>query len=165
MLGLLVGKVKRGLTEVQEYLRRRTQRELLAQHLETKDDAFSAEEINGELPSVGRATIYRTLELLVQAGLARRIRLGKEHSYYEHILGREAHEHMICMGCDRIIEWLDPELTQIVFKNCSEQNFSPIRHSLRHRGCCATLSISPSAQLGWSTRLRRARRYERSSSR
>ena len=54
--------------------------------------------------SVSRATIYQTLELLVQAGLARRIRLGKDHSYFEHILGREAHEHMICLGCDRIIE-------------------------------------------------------------
>ena len=72
----------------------------------------------------------------MQAGLARRIRLGKDHSYYEHILGREAHEHMICLGCDRIIEWLDPELTQIVFKNCSEQNFSPTRHSLQVFGYC-----------------------------
>ncbi len=85
---------------------------------------------------VSRATIYRTLDLLVQAGLARRIRLGKDHSYYEHILGREAHEHMICLGCDRIIEWLDPELTQIVFKNCDDQDFSPTRHSLQVFGYC-----------------------------
>lgn len=85
---------------------------------------------------VSRATIYRTLDLLVQAGLARRIRLGKDHAYYEHILGREAHEHMICLGCDRIIEWLDPELTRLVFRNCQEQSFAPARHSLQVFGYC-----------------------------
>ena len=85
---------------------------------------------------VSRATIYRTLDLLVNAGLARRIRLGKDHAYYEHILGREAHEHMICLGCDRIIEWLDPELTALVFRNCDDQSFSPARHSLQVFGYC-----------------------------
>jgi len=94
---------------------------------------------------VSRATIYRTLDLLVQAGLARRIRLGKDHSYYEHILGREAHEHMVCLGCDRIIEWLDPELSQLVFRNCDEQSFAPARHSLQVFGYCRECSDSSEA--------------------
>jgi Fur family ferric uptake transcriptional regulator len=94
---------------------------------------------------VSRATIYRTLELLVQAGLARRIRLGKDHSYYEHILGREAHEHMVCLGCDRIIEWVDPELIRLVFRNCEEQEFSPARHSLQVFGYCRDCSGSREA--------------------
>ncbi len=94
---------------------------------------------------VSRATIYRTLDLLVQAGLARRISLGKDHSYYEHILGREAHEHMICLGCDRIIEWLDPELTTLVFRNCEEQSFSPARHSLQVFGYCEECSKTSEA--------------------
>ena len=95
---------------------------------------------------VSRATIYRTLDLLVQAGLARRIRLGKDHAYYEHILGREAHEHMICLGCDRIIEWLDPQLTSIVFRNCAAQNFSPARHSLQVFGYCEDCASSREAE-------------------
>ena len=41
------------------------QRVLLARYLESKDDAFSAEEINADLPSVGRAPVYRTLKLLL----------------------------------------------------------------------------------------------------
>jgi len=101
---------------------------------------------------VSRATIYRTLDLLVQAGLARRIRLGKDHSYYEHILGREAHEHMICLGCDRIIEWVDPELTRLVFRNCAELSFSPARHSLQVFGycqdCAETSEAHKALQLG-----------------
>ena len=94
---------------------------------------------------VSRATIYRTLDLLVQAGLARRISLGKDHSYYEHILGREAHEHMICLGCDRIIEWLDEDLTRVVFRNCAEQRFSPARHSLQVFGYCQDCSETSEA--------------------
>ena len=101
---------------------------------------------------VSRATIYRTLDLLVQAGLARRIRLGKDHSYYEHILGREAHEHMICLGCDRIIEWIDPQLTELVFRNCEEQSFAPARHSLQVFGycqdCAGTREAEEALQLG-----------------
>jgi Fur family ferric uptake transcriptional regulator len=95
---------------------------------------------------VSRATIYRTLDLLVQAGLARRIRLGKDHAYYEHILGREAHEHMICLGCDRIIEWLDPELTSLVFRNCAAQDFSPARHSLQVFGYCEDCATTREAE-------------------
>jgi len=95
---------------------------------------------------VSRATIYRTLDLLVQAGLARRIRLGKDHAYYEHILGREGHEHMICLGCDRIIEWIDPELTSLVFRNCAELEFSPARHSLQVFGYCQDCAGSSEAE-------------------
>jgi len=72
--------------------------------------------------------------------------LGKDHAYYEHILGREAHEHMICMGCDRIIEWLDPELTSLVFRNCAEQEFSPARHSLQVFGYCQDCAGSSEAE-------------------
>ena len=43
---------------------------------------------------------------------------------------------MICLGCDRIIEWLDPELTRLVFRNCDEQSFAPARHSLQVFGYC-----------------------------
>lgn len=85
---------------------------------------------------VSRATIYRTLDLLVQAGLARRVSLGKDHAYYEHILGREQHEHMICLGCDRVIEWLDPDLQELLVRNCEKHSFAPARHSLQVFGYC-----------------------------
>lgn len=85
---------------------------------------------------VSRATVYRTLDLLVQAGLARRVSLGKDHAYYEHILGREAHEHMICLGCDRVIEWVDLELRDLLARNCRERSFRPARHSLQIFGYC-----------------------------
>lgn len=106
---------------------------------------------------VSRATIYRTLDLLVQAGLARRVSLGQDHAYYEHILGREAHEHMVCMGCDRIIEWLDPELQRLLARNCEAHGFSPARHSLQVYGYCEDCADSREArealELGEDSRL------------
>ncbi len=113
------------------------------EHIEADELLFHLRRSNVR---VSRATIYRTLELLVQAGLARRIRLGKDHAYYEHILGREAHEHMICLGCDRIIEWLDPELTSLVFRNCAAQDFSPARHSLQVFGYCEDCATTSEAE-------------------
>ena len=95
---------------------------------------------------VSRATVYRTLDLLVQAGLARRVRLGKDRYHYEHILGREKHEHMICVNCERVIEWYDPELSRILVKNFNDQGFSPTRLSLQVFGYCLECVSSRAAR-------------------
>lgn len=86
---------------------------------------------------VSRATIYRTLDLLVQAGLARKVRLGTDRYYYEHILGRRQHEHMICMQCGKVIEWFDPEIPRVVDKNLRQHGFVAARYSLQVFGQCS----------------------------
>lgn len=86
---------------------------------------------------VSRATIYRTLDLLVQAGIARKVRLGTDHYYFEHILGRGQHEHMICLECDRVIEWYDPELEALIRDNLERHRFTPRRYSVQVFGVCA----------------------------
>lgn len=96
--------------------------------------------------SVSRATIYRTLDLLVQAGLARRIRLGADHYYYERVLGRRQHEHMVCLGCDRIIEWYDPELQRLLAENVRRRDFVPTRHSIQVFGFCEDCADDPDAR-------------------
>lgn len=113
------------------------------EHIDADELLFSLRR-NGV--GVSRATIYRTLDLMVQAGLARRITFGKDHAYYEHILGREAHEHMVCLGCDRIIEWLDPDLLDVVRRNCQEHEFAPARHSLQVFGYCKDCAGTREAQ-------------------
>ncbi len=86
--------------------------------------------------AVSRATIYRTLELLVQAGLARKVRLGTDHYYYEHILGTRQHEHMICVDCGRIIEWFDRQLDELLEKNLQRQHFVATRYTVQVFGYC-----------------------------
>ena len=87
--------------------------------------------------AVSRATIYRTLELLVQAGLARKVRLGTDHYYYEHILGARQHEHMICVDCGKIIEWFDRQLDELLEKNLQRQQFVATRYTVQVFGYCS----------------------------
>lgn len=117
------------------------EREQILQEFFAVDHHFEAEEFLERLRSQGgrvsRATIYRTLDLLVQAGLARKVRLGTDHYYFEHILGRRQHEHMICLGCERVIEWYDDELEAVLRRNLEEHDFAASRYNVQVFGYCA----------------------------
>src|SRR3972149_6658228 len=86
---------------------------------------------------VSRATIYRTLDLLVQCGLARKSRLGREHYVYERVTPGKRHDHMVCTGCGRIIEFYDSDLDERQRQVCLEHNFRPSFYSLQIQGLCA----------------------------
>jgi Fur family ferric uptake transcriptional regulator len=85
---------------------------------------------------VSRATIYRTLDLLVQCGLARKSRLGREHYVYERVTPGKRHDHMVCTGCGRIIEFYDTDLDERQRQVCLEHNFRPSFYSLQIQGLC-----------------------------
>jgi Fur family ferric uptake transcriptional regulator len=85
---------------------------------------------------VSRATIYRTLDLLVQCGLARKSRLGREHYVYEKVTPGKRHDHMVCTGCGRIIEFYDADLDERQRQVCLEHNFRPSFYSLQIQGLC-----------------------------
>ena len=85
---------------------------------------------------VSRATIYRTLDLLVQCGLARKSRLGREHYVYEKVTPGKRHDHMVCTGCGQIIEFYDADLDERQRQVCLEHNFRPSFYSLQIQGLC-----------------------------
>ncbi len=85
---------------------------------------------------VSRATIYRTLDLLVQCGLARRSRLGREHYVYEKVTPGKRHDHMVCTGCGKIIEFYDADLDERQRQVCLEHTFRPTFYSLQIQGLC-----------------------------
>lgn len=86
---------------------------------------------------VSRATIYRTLDLLVQCGLARKSRLGREHYVYERVTPGKRHDHMVCTGCGTIIEFYDAGLDERQQEVCLEHGFRPAFYSLQIQGLCA----------------------------
>lgn len=106
-------------------------------HLEAEELLSKAQAAGSR---VSRATIYRTLDLFVQAGLARKVRLGAEHYYFEHVLGRRQHEHMICLGCDKVIEWYDPKLAALLRDNLERHGFTAARSSVQIFGYCSDCS-------------------------
>ncbi len=81
--------------------------------LEDKSDGFSAEEISVELPGVGRATVYRTIKLLLEAGVICKLVLPDGGSKYS--LARvEHHHHTLCIRCGTVGEFRDTMIERLV---------------------------------------------------
>src|SRR5881392_3575742 len=79
-------------------------REIFATHYHFEADELLFK-MKGKGLKISRATIYRTLELLVKSGMVRRVHLGEEHYHYEHVLGDSHHDHLICTTCGTVIEF------------------------------------------------------------
>src|SRR6516164_4968856 len=93
---------------------------------------FDAEQLIDDLKrdgfSVSRATVYRTLNKLVDAGLLRRLELGPR-MYYEHDYGYPQHEHMVCQKCGKVIEFQTPAIETAIREVCQEHNFHTSGHT------------------------------------
>ena len=79
--------------------------------------------------TVGHATIYRTLKLLVEAGLAVPNRIGQDLTRYEPEMG-EHHDHMMCRRCGLIIEFEDEEIEKLQVKIAQNLGFNLFDHSM-----------------------------------
>ena len=63
---------------------------------------MTAEEILASLESIGMATVYRALDHLTEAGMIRRLSLGKKSAVYEYV--RDSHVHFVCSGCGQVYD-------------------------------------------------------------
>lgn len=84
---------------------------------------------------VGYSTIYRTLKLLVDAGLAREIQIGDE-LHFEHKLGHKHHDHFLCQKCGKAIEFSSPKIERMQDNLANKFGFLPQKHSLIIYGIC-----------------------------
>jgi Fur family ferric uptake transcriptional regulator len=89
-------------------------------------------------PRVGYTTIYRTMKLLSDAGLAREVDLGDGMTRYEHLYNHKHHDHMICTRCGRSIEFLNPEIEKIQDQASRKLGFKVTEHRLQIYGLCRT---------------------------
>jgi Fur family ferric uptake transcriptional regulator len=101
---------------------------------------FTAETLFGWLkdaPSrVSRATVYRTLSLLVEGGFLESLDTGQGELRYEHVLGHRHHDHMVCLACGRIDEFVDPRIEALQEEACRDRGFEMVSHNLRLFGYC-----------------------------
>jgi Fur family ferric uptake transcriptional regulator len=86
---------------------------------------------------VSRATLYRTLARLVDAGLVHRIEMNQGQARYEMMVGRHHHDHMICLDCGRIIEFESREIERLQDEICRRKGFKMTGHMHQIRGRCA----------------------------
>lgn len=85
---------------------------------------------------VSRATVYRTLAKLVDAGLLRRLELGPK-MHYEHDYGYPKHDHLQCAQCGQMIEFQDPAIEAAIRQVCRQHHFQASGHTFVIRGTCA----------------------------
>jgi len=103
------------------------------EHLEVDDIVQALRKRNKR---VSRATVYRTVRLLEECGLIRRVELGHDHSYYEHVHGRLHHEHIFCEKCGKVVEFIDPVLEERICKVAEDKSFKLTDHNVQIFGVC-----------------------------
>lgn len=122
-------------------LRRTEQRELILDIFLSTEDHLSSEDlyslVHRKDPTVGHTTVYRTLKLLTEAGLAREVRFGDNKTYYEHHYNHDHHDHMICTECGKVIEFFSADIESLQDEMADKFNFKPTHHSLRMWGVCS----------------------------
>jgi Fur family ferric uptake transcriptional regulator len=115
--------------------RRTVMEEAFAEH-----EHFEADELLRRMREkklrVSKATLYRTLALLVQAGLLRQEVFGERHSHYEHIYGHRHHDHLLCLGCGKIEEFRNDDIERLQNQICNKYAFTPTDHQLEIHGYC-----------------------------
>jgi len=85
---------------------------------------------------VSRATLYNTIELLLECQLVRKHQFGKSHAQFEKSYSNKQHDHLICINCDNVIEFCDPRIQGIMNSIEENLNFKISKHALNLYGIC-----------------------------
>ncbi len=116
------------------------QRSLIVRTALSTHEHFTAEQLldlcRAQDPKVSRATVYRTLSVLEEAGFVEGLDTGDGSRRFEHVLNHEHHDHMVCLHCGAIFEFRDEELERRQEAAARRIGFRIERHSLRIYGSC-----------------------------
>ena len=88
-------------------------------------------------PSVGFATVYRTLRLLCESGLCRELHFDDGTTRYEHLFGHDHHDHLICTRCGAFVEVVDQKIEKLQEELMLRHGFSPQGHRMELYGICS----------------------------
>ncbi len=116
------------------------QRKLIVETFLETEGHFSAETlwsiVRERVSDVGQATVYRTLKILVDSGLADCFDLGDGVSLYEHAYGHEHHDHLVCMQCGAKVEIFDQTIENRQEEVAGRFGFELTRHRMYLFGLC-----------------------------
>lgn len=121
-------------------LRQTPERERIVEEIFRKREHFDVDELFLRLLSQGKkiskASIYRTLPLLVDCGLIREVNFVDGHWHYEQIYGQPHHCHLRCLSCGTIVEFEEPLLAAVEEKLANGFGFQITNHVLEVQGYC-----------------------------
>lgn len=152
-----VGTIDRSLSPVLKFreflttkkMRLTPEREAIVSAVYATHDHFDAEQWVADLSrrrgmgGASRSTIYRTLNLLEEAGLLRRVARTNGREVYEHDYGYPAHDHLICRKCGAMIEFPNEVIASVLESIAQEHGFRMSGHRLEVDGICARCSRPP----------------------
>jgi len=126
-----------------------TQRRLLLELIRDAEGHLDAKELYRRAiardESIGPATVYRSLNLFKELGLVDEMRLGKVRCYYE-IKQSPGHQHLVCQGCGKVIEFQNPYFQKLIKAVRREHRFNITKAELYLEGYCPECEEKEKAQ-------------------
>ena len=125
------------------------ERETVVNEIFTHHEHFDAEQLNDRLNRrrdgnrASRSTVYRTLELLEEAGIIRVVARAEGREVFEHDYGYPNHDHLICEKCGDLIEFRNDSISDFLEQVAAENGFRKSGHRLEVYGVCATCNRPP----------------------
>src|SRR6266702_1906432 len=92
--------------------------------------------VHTEAPGIGRATVYRTLQWMVDAGVARKVDFGEGRSRFEPSYRHPRHFHLVCTECHRSSEFLSSDIESFVEEIAAAREFAPAQTIVQIFGTC-----------------------------
>jgi Fur family transcriptional regulator, ferric uptake regulator len=131
--------------------RRSTKRDFIVNVFLQQEGHLSADHlvdlIRHQDARISRATIYRTLQWMVEAGIARRVDFGEGRFRYEHSYRHPRHFHLICKSCNQSFEFLSSDIESLVEEVAAARQFQPRQSVLQIYGTCEACRTGRSAAL------------------
>ena len=125
----------------QKGLKSTRQRDIILDAFLSSERHLSIEELYLKLrskhPSIGYATVYRTLKLFAESGIAREIHFGDGQTRYEHVAEGEHHDHLVCTRCGAIAEFENETIEKLQDDVAKSHDFVIETHKLELYGICA----------------------------